>query len=103
MPQFSALFIVFILTATNLMSCLTAIEIVSGKHIELSRVTITGAGLVLLIVSYSLLVHKARYRKIVEEFASETPRQRKWRLVGAAVYVVFTFTSFFLLVPFRNS
>jgi hypothetical protein len=102
-PHFNALLGVSFLLCLNLISCLTAVEVLTGRRVVLSRLTVVVSGLTVLLASYFLLVHKRRYREIAREFSNETSIQRRRRLVAAIIYVTLSFLSFFWLVRVRNS
>lgn len=103
MPQFNALFGVSFLIFTNVMTLLTAFEVFSGRHVSFNRAVTIGTGLAFVVLGYFLLVHKAKYRKIVKTFSGEPPAQRRRRFVACVVYVTLSFVSFFWLVKIRNS
>ena len=103
MPQFNALFAVSFLIFMNLISCLVAIEVCSGRHVTLSGLATIATGLTIITIGYCLVVHNRKYQKMAKEFSSETPAQRRRRLIGVVIYVTLSFVTFFWLVKLRNS
>src|SRR2546427_4429900 len=82
MPQFSALFVMLILFSLNLMTVPTAIEVFTGGRLIHNELIPGGVFLAISLISYFLLVHGGKYKKIAKEFSGESPAQRRTRLLG---------------------
>src|SRR5438128_1344327 len=81
MPQFSALFVMLILFSLNLMTIPTAIEVFTGGRLIHNELIPGVVFLAISLISYFLLVHNGKYKKIAEDFSCESPTQRKKRLI----------------------
>ena len=102
-PQFNALFGVSFLIFANLITLVTAFEVISGKRFSLNRAGAIGALVTLIAIGYFLLIKSEKYRDIAKRFNKETQSQRKLRLIACVFYVALTFVSLFWLVSIRNS
>jgi hypothetical protein len=107
LPQYNALFAVFILTFLNLMTIPTAIDVFTGGHLikdtRANKLILGGLLFAIFLMVYSVLVHGKNYRKIAEQFSGETPTQKKVRLVFILAYIIGTFALFFGLMALRDS
>ena len=106
LPQFNALFIVSFLLFLNLFSLAGLIDIAMGQRLFKNAVVgnMIWATLLLgaFLVSYGLLVQDHKDKKILKEFASETPDQRRKRCKAIVIYVLVTFAMLFAIVTIKN-
>jgi hypothetical protein len=103
MPQFSALFVMLILFSLNLMTIPTAIEVFTGGRLIHDELIPGGVFFAISVISYFLLVHNGRYKKIAKEFSGDSPAQRRTRLLGIWIYIIGSFIVFFGLLSIRDS
>ena len=98
LPQFNALFGVSFLLFLNLMTFVTVIEIITGSRFPVSRDVTLASALAILGISYFLLVHDGKYKRIAKDFSKETPTQRQWRFILCVIYVVLSCVSVFWVI-----
>ena len=87
----------------NLLTLLGLVESIAGRSFVIGAVpqkvgdvgiVIIGGGLLALPL-YFVFLHKGKYKHIVREFESESPRQRTVRGIGVLLYIVLSLVFLF--------
>jgi hypothetical protein len=107
LPHYNALFLVFILTFLNLMSIPTGIDIITGGHLikdtSLNKLLFACIMLAVFLMEHRLLVSGNKFRNTAKHFRDENINQRRTRLIGIWVYIIASFSLFFVLLAIRDS
>jgi hypothetical protein len=107
MPQYNSLFGVSFLAFLNILSVPTALDLVIGGNVinnsGVGKLLIFGLLFVVLVISYFLLVVNSRYKKIAQDFSSETTHQKRTRLIAIWLYILGSFVVCMGLISIRNS
>lgn len=97
-PEFTAILANSLCLFLNITTLFVALELITGYQLRLEKIHSIIGILALLTLNYFLLLHNGRVKEIINEFSSETKKQRTSRTIWCWVYIFSSYLVFLILV-----